>query len=379
MFDRLSAMARTGWQRGHPLGVVGVMSAFNFPVAVWAWNTALALVCGDTVVWKPSEMTPHLSALMAEIVREVFAEDEVALFQGDASVSQALLDLPFDHIFFTGSPAIGRVVMAAAAKHLTSVTLELGGKSPTIVDATADLKAAAANLMWSKCTNSGQTCIAPDHVYVHESVKESFVQHCREALAKAYGEGDAVRTSPHLAHIVNERHAKRIVGLLDDALQKGAKLLAGGQHQTDRQFVAPTLIDQLSPDAKIMQEEIFGPLLPVIAYRDLDEVIGKINDQPKPLALYIWTKNHKVADKVLRETSSGGACVNHSVVQFLHGRLPFGGVNNSGLGSAHGLYGFKAFSHERAVVKTWLLLASTFYPPYTPLSRRLINWTLRLV
>lgn len=362
-----------------PKGRCLIISPWNYPVNLTFGPLISAIAAGNTVMLKPSEMTPHLTALMAEIVRKVFPEDEVALFQGDASVSQALLDLPFDHIFFTGSPAIGRVVMAAAAKHLTSVTLELGGKSPTIVDATADLKAAAANLMWSKCTNSGQTCIAPDHVYVHESVKETFVQHCRDALAKAYGEGDATRNSPNLARIVNPRHTQRLIDLMDDSVQKGARVLVGGQHQADQKFIAPSLIDQVSPDAKIMQEEIFGPLLPVIAYRDLDEVIGKINAQPKPLALYIWTKDGKLADKVLRETSSGGACVNHSVVQFLHGRLPFGGVNNSGLGSAHGLYGFKAFSHERAIVKTWLLLASTFYPPYTHLSRRLINWTLRLV
>ena len=228
-------------------------------------------------------------------------------------------------------------------------------------------------------TNSGQTCIAPDHVYVHESVQDVFVQHCREALAKAYGEGDAVRTSPHLAHIVNERHAKRIVGLLDDALQKGAKLLAGGQHQTDRQFVAPTLIDQLSPDAKIMQEEIFGPLLPVIAYRDLDEVIGKINDQPKPLALYIWTKNHKVADKVpgdefgRRLASTTAWCSSCTAGCRLR-------VNNSGLGSAHGIYGFKAFSHERAIVKTWLLLALDLsLHPWHPSVATADQLTLRLV
>ena len=362
-----------------PKGRCLIISPWNYPVNLTFGPLISAIAAGNTAMLKPSELTPHLSALMVEIVRDVFTEDEVAIFEGDASVSQALLELPFDHIFFTGSPAIGRVVMAAAAKHLTSVTLELGGKSPTIVDASADLKAAAANLMWSKCTNSGQTCIAPDHVYVHESIQDRFVAHCRDALAKAYGEGDAPRSSPHLARIVNQRHAGRIAGLLDDAVQKGARVLVGGQHTIDQRYVAPSLIDHVSADAKIMQEEIFGPLLPVIAYRDLDDVIARINAQPKPLALYVWTRDRSVADKLLRHTSSGGVCVNHSVVHFLHGRLPFGGVNNSGLGSAHGHYGFKAFSHERAVVRTWLLLATTFYPPYTNLSRRLIRWALRLV
>lgn len=375
----LLMLGTSSYLKYEPKGRCLIISPWNYPLNLSFGPLISAIAAGNTVILKPSEMTPHLSALMAEIVSEVFPEREVALFQGDAGVSQALLELPFDHIFFTGSPAIGRVVMAAAARHLGSVTLELGGKSPAIVDASADLKAAAANLMWSKFTNGGQTCIAPDHLYVHESVKDAFVQHCREALAKAYGEGAAVQRSAHLARVVNARHAERLVGLLDDALEKGGTLLAGGQHQEHSKFIAPTLLENLGADARIMQEEVFGPLLPVIAYRDLDEVTAAINAGPKPLALYIWTGKRRLAERLLRETSSGGACVNHSVVQFLHGRLPFGGIGNSGQGSAHGVYGFKAFSHERAVVRSWLPLASAFYPPYTTLSRRLIGWALRLV
>jgi aldehyde dehydrogenase (NAD+) len=301
---------------------------------------------------------------MAKFVSEIFPEDEVALVEGDATVAQALLELPFDHIFFTGSPAIGKVVMTAAAKHLTSVTLELGGKSPTIVDESADLGLAAQNILWGKFTNDGQTCIAPDHVFVHEKVKDAFVARCKAILDKAYGaDGDAQKASPHLARIVNQRHTDRIKSLLDEATAGGARVLAGGAVSAAERFIAPTLLDNVPEAARINREEIFGPLLPIYGYRNLDEVIRRINDDPKPLALYVFSRTNANIERVMRETTSGGACINHSVVQYLHGRLPFGGVNNSGMGNAHGHFGFKAFSHERAVVRTHLSLAATLLGP----------------
>ena len=364
--------------RYEPKGRCLIISPWNYPVNLTFGPLVSAIAAGNTAIIKPSEMTPHLSALMVEIVRGLFSPDEVAIFEGDASMSQALLELPFDHIFFTGSPAVGKVVMAAAAKHLASVTLELGGKSPVIVDASADLDAAAANLMWSKCTNSGQTCIAPDHVYVHESVKERFTESCRQALRKAYGDSRAAASADQ-ARIVNERHTQRILRLVDDALARGARTVAGGQRDAGQRYIAPTLLDSVAPEAAIMDEEIFGPVLPIIGFRDVQTVIDAINAKPKPLALYVWSRDNAVIEKVLGNTSSGGACVNHSVVQFLHGRLPFGGVNNSGIGNSHGFYGFRAFSHERAVVRTRIMLASMFYPPYTKLSRRLISAAFHLV
>lgn len=364
--------------RYEPKGRCLIISPWNYPVNLTFGPLVSAIAAGNTAIIKPSELTPHLSALMAEIVRGLFGPEEVAIFEGDASVSQALLALPFDHIFFTGSPAIGKVVMAAAAKHLTSVTLELGGKSPVVVDASADLDAAAANLMWSKCTNSGQTCIAPDHVYVHESVKGRFAESCKKALRNAYGPTPGPGAADQ-ARIVNERHTQRIVRLVEDATARGARTLTGGEHHVGERYVAPTLLDGLAPDAAILSEEIFGPVLPIIGFRDVETVIEAINARPKPLALYIWSRDSAAIDKVLERTSSGGVCVNHSVVQFLHGRLPFGGVNNSGIGNSHGFYGFKAFSHERAVVRTRIMLASMFYPPYTKLSRRLISAAFHLV
>jgi aldehyde dehydrogenase (NAD+) len=262
--------------------------------------------------------------------------------------------------FLLAAPAIGKHVMAAAAKNLASVTLELGGKSPTIVDASADLKLAAANVMWAKFTNSGQTCIAPDHVYVHESVKQAWVELCRQELSRAYGQNLVEQqNSPHLAHVVNARHTARIKALLDDAKAQGVNILAGGGVVEEACFIQSTLLDGVPRQALIMKEEIFGPVLPVISYSNIDEVIATINTGPKPLALYVYSKTDAIIDKVLTQTASGGACINHAVIQFMHSRLPFGGVNNSGIGNAHGHYGFKAFSHERGVVRTQFSLAAT--------------------
>ena len=345
-----------------PRGRCLIISPWNYPLNLTFGPLVSAIAAGNTAIIKPSEMTPNLSAAMTKLIGELFTEDEVAIFEGEAAVSQALLELPFDHIFFTGSPAIGKVVMAAAAKHLTSVTLELGGKSPTIIDATADLDLAAKNIMWGKFTNAGQTCIAPDHIFIHRSVKDAFVAKTKVVLEKAYGK-DGSPPSEHLAHVVNARHTARVKALLDDAKAKGARVLFGGQVDEKINSIAPTLLDGISPDSKIMQEEIFGPLLPLFEFDSLDEVITKINAEPKPLALYIYSSDDAAVEKVLGETSSGGACVNHAVMQFAHGNLPFGGVNNSGIGNAHGLYGFRAFSHERAVMRTQLKLSPMLLGP----------------
>ena len=359
-----------------PRGRCLIIGPFNYPVNLTLGPLVSAIAAGNTVIIKPSELTPRLSGLICQVLREVFPEDEVAAFEGEADVAQALQELPFDHVFFTGSPAIGKHVMAAAAKNLTSVTLELGGKSPTIVDASANLKLAATNIMWAKFANSGQTCIAPDHVYVHESVKDAWVDCCREQLKNAYGSSlDEQKNSPHLAHIVNARHTGRVKALLDDAKAKGAEVLTGGGVSEADCFVQPTLLQQVPAQARIMDEEIFGPLLPIVVYRDIDEVIATINAGPKPLALYIYSRNNATIDRVLTNTASGGACVNHALMQFLHGNLPFGGVNNSGIGNAHGLYGFKAFSHERGVVRTQFSIAATLFHAgeVPPLIRKLMK------
>ncbi len=318
---------------------------------------------------------------MAEIIRAVFPPQEVACLEGGLPTAQALLDKPFDHIFFTGSPAVGKVVMAAAAKHLTSVTLELGGKSPVIVDESADVQAAAETLMWGKCVNSGQTCVAPDHLYVHHSVKDAFLAACVAVLQTRYGTTAAAQQStPDFTHIINQRHTQRLADLLADAVAKGAQVRAGGTVDTAGHFIAPTLLEALPPDARIMEEEIFGPILPVLPYTDLQQVIDRINTSPKALALYVWSRKQPNIDRILTHTSSGGVCINHCMVHVAHANLPFGGVNNSGIGNAHGIFGFKAFSHERGVLRAGMLpTIKMFFPPYTGLRQRIVGFLIKLL
>lgn len=374
-------LGTSAWVQYQPRGRVLIIAPWNYPLSLCFGPLVSALAAGNTAIIKPSEMTPAVSALMAAIIAEVFPEKEVALFEGALPTATALLAMPFDHIFFTGSPAVGKVVMAAAAKHLTSVTLELGGKSPTIVGPSANLALAAETIMWGKFINNGQTCVAPDLLYVHESVKAGFIAECKKVLALRYGATPvAQKASPDLARIVNRRHTQRVAQLLSEAVAKGAQVHTGGEVDEAQCYIAPTLLDNVAPGSAILQEEIFGPLLPIIGYSDLDSVIATINAGPKPLALYIWSGQQKEIDQVLLQTSSGGACVNHCVAQFAHGNLPFGGVNNSGIGNAHGEYGFRAFSHERGVLRSSpLMLIKLFFPPYTEKRTWLIRKTVDML
>ncbi|MET3130758.1 aldehyde dehydrogenase (NAD+) [Oxalobacteraceae bacterium GrIS 1.11] len=381
MWPTATMLGTSSWVQYQPRGRVLIIAPWNYPLSLCFGPLVSALAAGNTAIVKPSEMTPAVSALMASIIRSVFPENEVALFEGSLPTSQALLDLPFDHIFFTGSPAVGKVVMAAAAKNLTSVTLELGGKSPTIVDESANLTLAAQTLMWGKFLNNGQTCVAPDYVYVHEQVKAAFIAECKKVLAARYGNtAQEQKDNPDLARLVNQRHTQRVATLLADALQRGAVLCAGGEVDQAQCYVAPTLLDQVPAGAAILEEEIFGPLLPILGYSELDQVIAAINAGPKPLALYVWSGKQAHIDRILSNTSSGGACVNHCVAQFAHGNLPFGGVNNSGIGAAHGAYGFKAFSHERGVLRSSpLMLIKLFFPPYSKQRHYLVRKTVDMM
>jgi aldehyde dehydrogenase (NAD+) len=361
--------------RYEPKGVALIISPWNFPINLTLGPLASAIGAGNTAIIKPSEMTPNCSTVLAALIGETFAPEEIALFEGDAGVSTELLNLPFDHIFFTGSPAVGKIVMAAAAKHLASVTLELGGKSPVIVDATADAKKAAARIMWGKFVNNGQTCIAPDYVYVHERILPAFLEAAKAAIAKMYG-ADA-KASPDYCRIVNEKHFGRVKRLLDDATAHGATVVTGGAMAPAQKYLAPTLLTNIDPESAIMQEEIFGPLLPIIPYTDVNAVITHINAHPKPLALYVFSKDEANIKRILSETSAGGSCVNITVLHFSHANLPFGGVNHSGIGSAHGIFGFKAFSHERAVLREQMSATSMLAPPYTAKVKRLIGLTMK--
>jgi len=374
----LGASARVQYQ---PRGRCLIIGPWNYPLNTVLGPLVSAVAAGNTAIIKPSEFTPHVNAMIAEVIAEIFDPFEVALVHGAVKTSEHLLALPFDHIFFTGSPAVGKIVMAAAARHLTSVTLELGGKSPAIVDASADVDAAVRMLAWGKLTNAGQTCVAPDHIYVHRSVEARFVECWRRVMAERYGKDAlAVERSPHLARMVTARHAERVAGLIDDAVARGATRLDGGKHDAGARYVAPTLLGRIPDDARIESEEIFGPVMPLRAFDSLEEVVTRINAAPKPLALYVFARDRSRIAQVLTQTSSGSIGVNLCVQQYAHAKLPFGGVNHSGLGNAHGWHGFRAFSHERACLSNGPFNGlRLFFPPYTPHKLRLAQMLVRLI
>ncbi|MDM7458572.1 MAG: aldehyde dehydrogenase family protein, partial [Paracoccus sp. (in: a-proteobacteria)] len=355
-------------------GTCLIIAPWNYPFSLAVGPLVSALAAGNSAIVKPSEMTPASSSVIARVIAEAFPPDLVTVIEGGVKTSETLLALPFDHIFFTGSPRVGQIVMAAASKTLASVTLELGGKSPTIVGPGADLARAADWIAFGKFANAGQTCIAPDHVFVQSSVKDRFLQALRDRITRAYGSG---LDSPHLAQIVTDKHARRLQDLLSDALQKGAQLTHGGQAEGRR--MAPTIIEALTPEMDIQDEEIFGPILPVMVYDDIVEVIDRINDRPKPLALYIFDRDRTLAEQVIGATSSGSVGINLTMAQFSHPALPFGGVNWSGIGAAHGEYGFLAFSHERAILANKGTLLPLVFPPYTPKVMQLVGWIKRLM
>ena len=359
-----------------PKGVVLIISPWNFPINLTFGPLITAIAAGNTVMIKPSEMTPNASALMKQMVEEIFDESEVALLEGGIETSTELLKLPFNHIFFTGAPSIGKIVMTAAAKHLTSVTLELGGKSPTIVDETANIDTAANRIAWAKYLNNGQICIAPDYVYVHESKKEAFIEKFNANVKKFYTENPSDESS--YCRIVNNRHYHRVKSYVDDAVEKGAKIELGGDFDEVQNFIAPTLVSNVSRDSKLMTNEIFGPVLPLFTYTDIDTVINEINAGEKPLALYIYSKRNKTIKHVLNNTRSGGSCINHNAVHFFNPNLPFGGSNNSGLGKGHGKHGFESFSNARGVFQQHVPNAlDLLSPPYNDFKRRLIDFTIK--
>ncbi len=357
-----------------PRGTCLIIAPWNLPVHLALGPLASCLAAGNAAILKPSELAPASSALLARMIADTFLSDMVAVVEGDKQVAEDLLSLPFDHIFFTGSPAVGKIVMTAAARHLTSVTLELGGKSPVIVGEGADLKQAADWITFGKFINAGQVCISPDHLYVHASVRDTFVTMLRARIIRAFGEGEA---SPHLSRIVSPGHAARLSALIADAMAKGATApLAAGQNG---QSIGPHLIEGTTPDMRLSQEEIFGPILPILPYNDLDSVLAKINSQDKPLALYIFDRDRPRVDRIIQATTSGAVGVNLTLAQYSHLNLPFGGVNTSGIGAAHGHAGFRAFSHERAVLTNRFLLLPLVFPPYTPRVMRLLALIKRVL
>ena len=357
-----------------PKGRALIISPWNFPFNLTVGPLVSALAAGCPAIIKPSELSPATSDLIQKMVNEIFLPEEVAVFLGEADVSQELLKLPFDHIFFTGSPAVGKIVMKAAAENLTSVTLELGGKSPAIVDESADLNDAAGKLIWGKFVNCGQTCIAPDYILVHESKKERLLMELKVFIQKFYDpEFNGIQHSRDYARIIGPKHFNRLTSQLDDAISKGAKLDFGGNTDSSTHYIEPTLLSDISEGMEIYQEEIFGPILPILTFSKIEEAIALINSKPKPLALYYFGDSMN-SKKVIQETSSGNVVINDCVLHFLHNELPFGGVNNSGIGKAHGYFGFLAFSNEKGVLKQRVGLnnVTLLRPPYGLKTKQII-------
>ena len=342
-----------------PLGVVLIVAPWNYPFALTIQPLIGAIAAGNCAVLKPSEQTPHTSKAIAQLINHNFDPSFITAIEGGIETNQALLAEKFDHIFFTGGTAIGKIVMEAAAKHLTPVTLELGGKSPCIVDAESNLEITAKRIIWGKFYNAGQTCVAPDYLLVQKNIKSALIEKLLEFVKIFYG--DNPQQSPDLARIVNDRQFDRLVNLLDEG-----KILIGGNHDRSDRFIAPTLIDCIDPNSKIMSDEIFGPILPILEYDQLSEAIAFVNARPKPLALYFFSNNKQNQQRILREISYGGGCLNDIIMHLGNPELPFGGVGNSGIGSYHGKATFDTFSHRKSILKNSFRFDLKFrYPPYT--------------
>lgn len=357
-----------------PKGVAGIIVPWNYPVFLAVGPLVAALAAGNRVMIKMSEMTPRTSALFASIIESLFPQDLVAVINGDAEVAADFSSRSFDHLLFTGSTAVGRQVMRAASQHLTPVTLELGGKSPAVISADVPMQDAASRIAFGKVLNAGQTCVAPDYVLCPEDRVEAFVDSFREAVTRMY---PGMRDNPDYTGIINERQYQRLQGLLEDARQKGATLIeinpAGEAFDAGCRKIPLTLVLNPSDDMTLLQEEIFGPVLPVVSCQNLDAAIHHINQRPRPLALYYFGYNRDEQQKIIRNTRSGGLCVNDALMHVAQDDLPFGGIGDSGMGHYHGREGFQTFSHARAIYsKQRLNTGRLIYPPHGSLFHKLV-------
>lgn len=350
-----------------PFGNTLAIGAWNYPYQLSFVPAVCALAAGNTVILKPSENSPSTAAAMEAAINENFPDEYFHVFQGGVNETTEILKLRFDKIFFTGSPHIGKIVYQAASAHLTPVTLELGGKSPTVVTQSANIEVAARRIVWGKFLNAGQTCIAPDYLYVHEQVRDVLL----DAIKRNIGKYKYLPGSENYTRIINPRHFKRLIGFID---QK--KIFTGGHYDEDILFIEPTILQNVTWEDKVMQEEVFGPILPVLDYKDFNEVINIIQNHEKPLSAYIFTNNHAEKEAFISKISFGGGCVNDTVMHISNPNLPFGGIGNSGIGSYHGKFGFEAFSHRKSVIDkaTWGE-PDLRYPPYTETKKK---WIRRL-
>ena len=362
-----------------PKGVCLIIAPWNYPFQLIMSPLISAIAAGNCVILKPSEISAATGSLINKIVSKFFDTNEIACFNGGAEISKTLLELPFDHIFFTGSIAVGKSVMTAAAKNLTSVTLELGGKSTTIVDDTANLKKAAEKIAWGKLVNAGQTCIAPDYVLIDERIETQFIAYYKEAVLNIFFNASKEINKQSYGKIINQKQFKRLTDLIKDSVTGGADLVWGGESDESDLTILPAIMRNVTSQNPIMQQEIFGPILPIITFKRLENAVDFINERDKPLALYIFSENNRSKEYVLKATSAGGTCINDVLIHIGNPNLPFGGVNNSGMGSCHGVFGFKNFSHERAVVfQSKIELMKMIYPPYDK-KEKLLKWLKKIM
>jgi aldehyde dehydrogenase (NAD+) len=371
VFPSILNFPSTDYIYKEPYGKVLIIAPWNYPFQLALCPLISAVAAGNQVVLKPSELTPKTSEIITKIIAKVFDKNHVTVVEGGVEVSQQLLSERWDYIFFTGSVAVGKIVAKAAAENLTPVTLELGGKSPCIIDETANLKLAAKRIIWGKFVNAGQTCIAPDYILIQKDMKSHFVTYLKEEITKAYGKNPS--ESPDFARIVNVKNWQRLVNMIEPE-----KVIFGGQSDIKDCYIAPTLVKETSLDSPVMKEEIFGPILPILTYKNETEIDCIISRFEKPLALYIFTENHAFSKQIIEKYSFGGGCINDTLVHFSNKRLPFGGVGHSGIGAYHGSLSFDTFSHKKSIVKkaNWLDLPMRYAPYKDKLQtiKKLLKW-----
>lgn len=356
-----------------PYGVVLVIGPFNYPFNLSIEPMIGAMAAGNCVVIKPSEQTPTVSKVIREMLTKNFEHNYIRVVEGEKEVTSRLIHSPFDYIFFTGSVPVGKIVMEAASVNLTPVTLELGGKSPCIIDKSANIKVAAERIAWGKFFNAGQTCIAPDYLLIHQSIKDKFTEEFKNTISKFYG--DNIEKSKDFSRIVNERHTNRLISIIE---KDRKKIIFGGNYNLKNKYIEPTVIDKVTWEDECMKDELFGPIMPMMSFNNINEVIGMINGRPKPLAIYTFSNDKSVQNKILTSTSSGGFCVNDTLSHFSTHYLPFGGVGNAGMGAYHGEESFKTFSHMKSILnKSTAVRMSLIFPPYSDSNLKIVKKLLK--
>ena len=356
-----------------PYGVCLIMSPWNYPFQLCISPLIGAIISGNCSIVKPSELSPNTSKIIKEMIEKYFDKKYICAIEGDIEINQYLLNQKFDYIFFTGSPVVGKIVMKAASKNLIPFTLELGGKSPCIVDKNSDIELSAKKIIWGKLLNAGQTCIAPDYIIVHKDVKEKLIHNMIKYIQKFYGDNPI--ESKDFTRIINKRHFERLKLLIDYE-----NVVYGGKIQEEKLKIEPTIIDNIKLDSSIMREEIFGPLIPVITYKNIDNIKEIIDKNPNPLALYLFTKDKKFEKEIINQISFGGGCINDTIMHITNPNAPFGGIGNSGIGSYHGKKSFETFSHKKTVMKGSTYIDIPFkYPPYTKKGFELLKKAFRII